>query len=395
MSNTSMLENQAGATYELAKEILDKLREGNQTPTSNICSDINSQQCINYCSTASNNDAICRNVCNTNPNTQACYNFCRNNPFDSSCPCIINPNGQNCRNYCLNNPNDPNCQVTPINTCINDPLSQQCLTYCRSINYNDSNCADRCRNNPNDTSCPCIIDPNSQNCRNYCRFNPNDLNCQNISVNPCVNDPFSQQCLTYCRSVNYNDSSCTNRCRNNPNDSTCPCIIDPNSLNCRNYCRLNPNDLNCSGLNPVTGCDICNYNFSVYRNNMPETIPGFLRSLCKYRADNDPLYREWIVSGLAWWFGYYVPSDPVTSDNWEKEQNRPLPKWWWRYPEIPDPSEEWISKGNRRWTHLPPDIIGMPKRVILYEDQKSGNAPVFIPSSSSSISAPGGGYIYI
>jgi len=82
--------------------------------------------------------------------------------------------------------------------------------------------------------------------------------------------------------------------------------------------------------------------------------------LCNIRRAQDASYAEWIDAGKAWWFFVNLCNgNPINSTNlslrgncvssetnsWENDSlNFPLPEWWWKYPEIPAPSIEWLSK---------------------------------------------------
>jgi len=80
----------------------------------------------------------------------------------------------------------------------------------------------------------------------------------------------------------------------------------------------------------------------------------------------------------------------------EKNLNEhPLPRWWWRYPEIPCPSDEWFAGADyniltgrrieRRLTHMPPAQFGIKawlKRVYLSN-----------PTSTSDITKQGAGML--
>lgn len=113
-----------------------------------------------------------------------------------------------------------------------------------------------------------------------------------------------------------------------------------------------------------------NININTNNNiNMCSALPTVqLQKLCAYRSNNDMRYKIWVQSGMAWWLGSYSENNPVTGGGWEL--NHYLPRWWWRYPEIPAPSIQWLSRGNRRRTHLPlpNDNIVILQRINLNND---------------------------
>jgi len=122
-----------------------------------------------------------------------------------------------------------------------------------------------------------------------------------------------------------------------------------------------------------------------------------IKEICRVRANNDPRYAAWIAAGKAWWLKIYQNSDDtVFGQGWEKNLNEhPLPRWWWRYPEIPCPSDEWFAGADyniltgrrieRRLTHMPPAQFGIKawlKRVYLSN-----------PTSTSDITKQGAGML--
>lgn len=126
--------------------------------------------------------------------------------------------------------------------------------------------------------------------------------------------------------------------------------------------------------------------------------------LCKFRAANDARYATWINQGMAWWLSeIYINSDSVVfGEQWEgnpmenpystnssqryiNDPARPgtnlphiIPRWWWIYPEIPDPSTEWLTAQDvdvntnrlyeRRVTHLPPPSLNVNGQIVNFDN---------------------------
>lgn len=88
-----------------------------------------------------------------------------------------------------------------------------------------------------------------------------------------------------------------------------------------------------------------------------------IRELCNIRREGGENsnsryareYARWIRDGRAWWFTTNICSRKnrnlrtncvvVRRQSWEQDPvNYPLPEWWWKYPEIPAPSIQWLSR---------------------------------------------------
>lgn len=105
-------------------------------------------------------------------------------------------------------------------------------------------------------------------------------------------------------------------------------------------------------------------------NNLPSQT---LNNLCAYRVQSDADYARWISRGLAWWLGCYPENHRVSmGKGWEEYPSRyPLPMWWWKYPEIPAPSIEWLNQTfvmngqtvPRRNYYLPPENTNIVQRI--------------------------------
>lgn len=108
-----------------------------------------------------------------------------------------------------------------------------------------------------------------------------------------------------------------------------------------------------------------------------------LRRLCQYRSNNDATYANWISTGRAWWFNCYPSNRRIEMGfGWESDPIRyPLPTWWWRYPEIPAPSIEWLSQNfqtngetvRRRNYYLPKAGTNIFRRVDLRNNNSNCN----------------------
>lgn len=78
--------------------------------------------------------------------------------------------------------------------------------------------------------------------------------------------------------------------------------------------------------------------------NCSELPSQYLIDLCANRSASDPVYAQWIQLGVAWWFTCYPTINP-DGFSWESQPNiYPLPMWWWKYPEIPAPSQAWLNQ---------------------------------------------------
>lgn len=107
-------------------------------------------------------------------------------------------------------------------------------------------------------------------------------------------------------------------------------------------------------------------------NQLPNST---LRRLCSFRCKNDNIYSNWVATGRAWWFTCYPSNRRITMGfGWESDSVKyPLPTWWWRYPEIPAPSIEWLSQNfqlngemvRKRNYYLPRPNVNIPRRVDL------------------------------
>lgn len=139
---------------------------------------------------------------------------------------------------------------------------------------------------------------------------------------------------------------------------------DDNIINVNIDIDIDENDNNGRMNNNGNGSNMC--------NNLPTEQ---LRRLCTFRRNNDPVYNDWIRNGKAWWFRCYPSNKKVAAGHgWEANPDRyPLPRWWWKYPEIPSPSIEWLCQNfrtngntrNRREYYLPNPNVNIPRRIDL------------------------------
>lgn len=145
----------------------------------------------------------------------------------------------------------------------------------------------------------------------------------------------------------------------------------PNNINIvNNLNNINSDDL--IELIDANGNLIINGTFFFNCNELPDQ---YLSNLCAERSLNDYVYAEWINLGVAWWFTCYPSNDGIMANiGWEQQPDiYPLPMWWWRYPEIPAPSEQWLNENflfdgiyvPRRDYYLPPFGENIPQRIDL------------------------------
>lgn len=104
-----------------------------------------------------------------------------------------------------------------------------------------------------------------------------------------------------------------------------------------------------------------------------------LRVVCFMRTLFDVVYQEWVSRNRAWWFGLYKAKDSNSNSQisnnilitgWESSPDiYPLPRFWWRYTEIPAPSINFLINGDNREYYLPPSesIRGYSGRIIGFE----------------------------
>lgn len=163
--------------------------------------------------------------------------------------------------------------------------------------------------------------------------------------------------------MNYNNDFVENR--KNINGNLITDIVDVNGNFVSDIVTVNANDPYFFGNN------YDNQNNTYYTcDNLPSQT---LNNLCSYRSRHDREYSNWIAKGLAWWLGCYPSNHHVTmGKGWEEYPSRyPLPKWWWKYPEIPAPSIEWLNQTfvingqtvQRRNYYLPSDNTNIPERI--------------------------------